>query len=60
MNRALAILTAPLLKPAVIALWAAFLLLPFRGIRAASVLFIILLCIDTGFQDTDPIPFTIL
>lgn len=42
MNRVRSIHKVPLLKPAVIALWSAFLLLPFRGIRSASVLFITL------------------
>jgi branched-chain amino acid transport system permease protein len=42
MNALTSIIKKPLLKPAFIALWLAFLLLPFKGIRAASVLFITL------------------
>ena len=38
------------LKPVIIALWSAFLLLPFRGVRAASLLFITLLVAIPSFR----------
>jgi branched-chain amino acid transport system permease protein len=43
MKRLTSIFSTPLLKPVIIALWSAFLLLPFKGIRAASLLFITLI-----------------
>lgn len=50
MNKTLSIFTTPLLKPAIIALWSAFLLLPFKGIRSALVLFIILFVSIPAFR----------
>ena len=42
MKTLLTLLRNPLLRPGIIALWSAFLLLPFKGIRAALILFITL------------------
>ena len=40
MNALISLLRSPLLRPLIISLWLALLLLPFKGIRAAGVLFI--------------------
>ncbi len=50
MDALIAILKKPLLRPIIIALWLAFLLLPFKGIRAASVLFITLTVAIPAFK----------
>jgi len=50
MKRLTSILSTPLLKPVIISLWSAFLLLPFKGIRAASLLFITLIVAIPSFK----------
>ncbi|MFZ2197673.1 MAG: hypothetical protein WAV13_08080, partial [Thermodesulfovibrionales bacterium] len=42
MNGLISLLGSPLLRPLIISLWLALLFLPFKGIRAAGILFIIL------------------
>lgn len=50
MKRLTAILKKPLLKPFFIALWAAFLLLPFKGVNSALILFIVVLAAIPSFK----------
>ena len=43
-------LRAPFLRPVLIALWSAFLFLPFKGLRAAAVLFVVLVVAIPSFK----------
>jgi len=50
MNALISLLGSPLLRPLIISLWLALLLLPFKGIRAAGVLFIVMSAAIPAFK----------
>jgi branched-chain amino acid transport system permease protein len=50
MDALTSLFTKPLLRPLIISLWLALLLLPFKGIRAAGVLFIVMFAAIPAFK----------
>src|SRR4030065_215545 len=50
MDALTSLFTSPLLRPLIISLWLALLLLPFKGIRAAGVLFIVMSAAIPAFK----------